>query len=116
MFIGASAWKRGSSRATCIMNMRNFQLATRSYQNMYGYYFGGQPRLEYGTQDIARHLLEKDFISQSLYDQAKGNKPCAGGGAYGITAPSMFPMPGDLYMNCSLSGAGKHAPDNTASW
>ena len=116
MFIGARAWKRGSDRAGCIMSTRNMQLATRSYQNMYGYYFGDQPKAEYGTQDIASHLLAKDFISQNLFDQAEGNKPCNGGGSYSITAPSVFPMPGDLYMNCSLAGAEKHAPENTASW
>jgi prepilin-type N-terminal cleavage/methylation domain-containing protein len=116
MFIGAKAWKRGSDRAGCIMNMRNMQLASRSYQNMYGYVFGGQPQSEYGTQDIARHLLQKDFISQSLYDQSQGSRSCAGGGTYSVAAPSVFPMPGSLYMNCSLSGTEKHAPENVASW
>jgi len=35
LFIGASAWKRGSDRAASILNIRNAQTAGRSYQNMY---------------------------------------------------------------------------------
>lgn len=114
MFIGARAWKRGSDRAGCIMNMRNMQLATRSYQNMYGYVSGGQPQSEYGTQEIARHLLQKDFISQSLYDQSQGTKPCIGGGGYSIAAPNVFPMPGQLYMECSFAASEGHQPDSAA--
>lgn len=110
LFIGAKAWKRGSDRAGCIMNMRNFQVATRSYQNLYGYDFGGQPKLEYGTQDIARHLLAKEFVSQSLYDQSQGTSSCAGGGTYSIAAPNVFPMRGDLYMACSFSASENHQP------
>ncbi|MGB1128846.1 MAG: prepilin-type N-terminal cleavage/methylation domain-containing protein, partial [Haloferula sp.] len=35
LFIGARAWKKGSDRAGCIMNIRNAQQAVRSYANMY---------------------------------------------------------------------------------
>jgi type II secretory pathway pseudopilin PulG len=114
--IGANAWKRASCRSTCLMNMRNLQVATRSYQNLYGYYFGGQPQTEYGTQDIGHHLFEKGYISRNLYDQAKGEVACAGGGNYSASAPAVFPMPGDLYMKCSLAGSEKHQPENTAAW
>jgi len=34
LFIGARAWKRGSDKAGCIMNIRNAQQAVRSYANM----------------------------------------------------------------------------------
>jgi type II secretory pathway pseudopilin PulG len=114
--IGSRAWKRAYDRSACVMNLRNFQMATRSYQNLYGYYFGGQPALLYGTQDIARHLLEKGYISQGLHDQAKGIRPCAGGGNYNSAAPNVFPMPGELYMKCSLSTAAEHLPDHASDW
>jgi type II secretory pathway pseudopilin PulG len=116
LYIGGREWKRLGDRSACIMNLRNFQVATRSYQNLYGYHFGGQPVLEYGTHDIARHLLEKGYVSQGLYDQSKGTKPCSGGGTYSTAAPDIFPFPGELYMNCSLSGAKKHAPDKVYDW
>lgn len=113
---GASAWRKSSDRATCVMNLRNMQVAARSYQNLHGYYFGSQARLEYGTQDIARHLLEKDYISRGLYDQSKGARPCAGGGKYTTTAPEIFPLPGDLFMTCSLASTEEHMPDKSANW
>lgn len=115
MLIGTRSWIRGSARAACIMNLRNIQLATRSYQNMNGYYFGGQPVSEYGTQDIARHLLEKGFISLHQYDLCKGSDSCDGGGKYSSSAPSVFPFPGALYITCSLAGSENHAPDPSSS-
>jgi type II secretory pathway pseudopilin PulG len=114
--IGSRAWKRASDRSACVMNLRSFQMATRSYQNLYGYYFGGQPLPEYGTQDIARHLLEKGYITHNLHDQAKGTRPCPGSGTYHSAAPDFFPMPGELYMKCSLSTAEEHVPDHIADW
>ncbi len=33
LFIGVHAWKRGADRAGCIMNIRQVQLAVRSYAN-----------------------------------------------------------------------------------
>lgn len=115
MFIGGRAWKRGSDRAGCVLNLRNVQVAARSYQNLYGYQHGGRPYAEYGTQDIVRHLFEKGYIEQGLYDQARGLKPCPAGGSYSTTAPDVFPMPGQLYLQCSLSGSDAHAPDAAAS-
>jgi len=35
IFIGATAWKKGSDRGTSVLNIRNAQTAGRSYQNMY---------------------------------------------------------------------------------
>ena len=118
MFIGASAWKRGSDRAGCVLNLRSVQVAARSYQNLYGYQYGGRPYAEYGTQDIARHLFEKGYIEQGLYDQARGVEPCPGGGSYSTTAADVFPMPGQLYLQCSLSAPDAHAPDaaTSADW
>jgi len=34
LFVGARAWKRGSDRAGCIMNIRNVQQAARGHMNM----------------------------------------------------------------------------------
>ncbi len=115
MFIGGSAWKRGSDRAGCLLNLRNVQVAARSYQNLYGYNYGGRPYAEYGTQDIARHLFEKGYIERNLYDQARGVNPCPAGGAYSTGAADVFPLPGQLYLQCSLSSTDDHAPEAAAS-
>lgn len=62
LFVGSRAWKRGSDRSSCVMTQRNAQVAMRSYQNMFGYTYGGQPQSENGTQNIAEHLLSKGYI------------------------------------------------------
>ena len=116
LFIGARAWKRGSDRAGCVVTLRNVQVAARSYQNMYGYNYGGRPVAEGGTQDIAAHLLAKGYIDQKVFDQSQGTKKCAGGGTYTCPLPDIFPEDGQLYMSCSLSSSDNHAPASRTGW
>ena len=116
VFIGSRAWKRGSDRATCILSLRNVQVATRSYQNLYGYNYGGRPYAENGSQDIALHLYQKGYIEQGLYRYATGAQSCAGGGAYSCPTPDIFPEAGELYMRCSLSASAEHQPASRDNW
>ena len=116
LFIGSRAWKRGSDRAGCILTLRNVQIATRSYQNLYGYNYGGRPYAENGTQDIAQHLFNKGYIESKLYDQARGIAKCPAGGAYACAIPDIFPQEGQLYMACSLSTSDEHFPSSHAGW
>ena len=116
LFMATQSWKRGSDRAACIVTLRNIQVATRSYQNLYGYNPGGHPYTEYGTQDIARHLMEKGSIESSLYQIAIGGKACAGGGTYQRPHADLFPLSGVLYANCSLATSANHAPTSASDW
>ena len=116
LFIGSRAWRRGSDRSTCVMTLRNAQVATRSYQNIYGYNSGGRPYAENGTQDIAEHLFAKGYIETKLYRQSRGTEPCPAGGDYTCPVPDVFPDPGQLYMECSLAGTDEHLPVNHADW
>ena len=116
LFFGATAWKRGSDRSGCVLTLRNVQMAARSYQNLYGYQYGGRPYAENGTQDIARHLFAKGYIEKELYDQAVGADTCPGGGAYSCAAPDIFPEAGQLYLQCSLSVSEEHEPDSFGDW
>lgn len=116
LFIGSRAWKRGSDRAICVLSMRTIQVATRSYQNLYGYNYGGRPYAEDGTQDIAVHLLAKGYIDRNLYSQTRGTTKCAAGGTYDCPLPDIFPEQGELYMDCSLSGSDNHAPKSHDNW
>lgn len=116
LFVGARAWKRGGDRACCILTIRNVQVATRSYQNMYGYDYGSHPSAENGTQDIARQLFAKGYIEQRLFDQARGATKCPAGGSYACLVPDVFPQEGELYMACSLSGSDGHTPSSHADW
>jgi len=116
VFIGARAWKRGSDRATCILTIRNMQMATRCYQKLYGYNYGGRPHAENGTQDIARHLYDKGYIEKDLYEQSSGAAECPSHGTYTCSLPDIFPEPGKLYMECSLAMPENHQPKSQANW
>ncbi len=116
LFAGARGWKRGSDRASCIINLRNTQLAVRSYQNMYGYEFGGRPYAANGTQDINVHLFEKGYIGFTCLLQTKGEAPCPGGGAYHTPFPEFFPPQGVLYTSCSHAHSHDHHPTGASDW
>ncbi|RYD40620.1 MAG: type II secretion system protein [Verrucomicrobiaceae bacterium] len=116
LFIGSRAWRRGSDRAGCVLTVRNVQLATRSYQSMYGYNYGGRPYAEDGTQDIVAHLYSKGYIEQRLFQQARGTATCPSGGLYDITVPDTFPPQGELFMTCSLSKSEDHEPGAHSDW
>ncbi len=116
LFIGARAWMKGSDRATCILSIRNVQMATRAYQNTHGYDYGSQPTEETGSRDIARHLLLRGYIEQRTYDEIEGNRTCPGGGTYDCPVPDEFPQLGSLYMQCSLATVAQHVPSEPGSW
>lgn len=116
LYVGARAWKRGGDRAICVMTLRNIQVATRSYQNIYGYNYGSRPSTENGTQDIAEHLLSKGYIETKLYRQTRGTDPCPAGGTYTCPMPDVFPDEGQLYMDCTLASSDQHAPDRHTDW
>lgn len=116
LFIGSRAWKRGCDRASCVLTLRNTQMATRSYQNLYGYDFGGRPYAEDGTQDIASHLYAKGYIEQKLFRQAHGLESCPGGGVYSCPTPDVFPVVGELYMKCSLAETDEHFLPSEVDW
>lgn len=116
LMLGARAWKNGADRTGCIMNIRNVQLAVRSYQNLYGYSAGGMPYADGGTQDIASHMFTKGYISGKMYDSIHGTEACAGGGKYECANPDVFPVEGALYISCSLAAQENHILDPNLEW
>jgi type II secretory pathway pseudopilin PulG len=114
---GVRAWKRGADRSQCLMSLRTFQVAMRSYQNMYGYTGNSMHPTQAGTTDIVEHLRNKDYITPNQYAQATGTQPCQGGGFYSRGAPGLFPPQGQPYLACSLAPApDEHLPTQAADW
>lgn len=100
LFIGARAWKKGSDRAGCIMNIRNAQQAVRSYANMYN------------TDSIpGSELVGTGKFLESM-------PVCPAGGTYTainsgtVTAPAV----GTLAMECSFAATDGHVPDDIQGW
>ena len=102
LFVGARAWKRGSDRAGCIMNIRNVQQGMRSFQNMNGHSAGD---VVTGAED---EIIGADkFVETS--------PACPGGGGYTLGGDNL-PAVGTLYMTCDLSGTLGHVPTAYTDW
>jgi prepilin-type N-terminal cleavage/methylation domain-containing protein len=106
LFIGARAWKRGSDRAGCILNLRNTQQAVRSYANM--------NNLNPGDTVIGSGTLSSVLIGSGLFMETAPN--CPGSGTYSGLTATVIPAVGTLAMTCSLGGTENHVPQNAAGW
>lgn len=115
IYVGARAWKRGADRTSCVMTIRQTQVAVRSYQNIRGYAPGGTTDPLSGGGSIARQLYDSSFISEPLYQKVSGGAECPGGGTY-TNHGSMFPPAGECYVECSLAGSEDHLPLDPVGW
>ena len=103
LFIGARAWKKGADRAGCILNIRNFQQAVRSYANMNA--------INPGATCAALNTV---IIGAGLYME---NAPtCPGGGTYTGQTATTIPNVGTVALTCSLGATLNHAPTNVGDW
>lgn len=106
LFFGARAWKRGSDRAVCIIQIQNVQRGVRSYSNLYNLVPG----------DIVPDLKNQVIGSGKFLE----NVPiCPANGAYSygrISGSGTIPPIGILYLECSLSGKDEHEPTQCADW
>lgn len=106
LFIGAQAWKRGSDRAICIMNIRNVQLGIRAYSNLYGY-----------DENASVPGLQNEVIGMGRFVETTPECPAAGTYEFGaINGPNVIPPSGTIYLSCSLAGSNEHVPENTPDW
>ena len=100
LFIGAKAWKAGSDRAQCILNIRNAQTAGRSWQNMYS------------KADGATVTATTDLVGSGKFLEAAPACPASGTYTWATAVPAL----GSLYLSCSLSSSDQHVPSNTTGW
>ena len=106
LFVGARAWKRGSDRALCIIQIQGVQKAMRSYANLYGFEPGANaPNLQSQIIGFGR-FIETTPVCPSGYDYTFG-------ATYGANT---IPPLGGLYMECPLATSGRHMPDVTPDW
>ena len=106
LFVGAQAWKRGSDRAICIINIQSVQKGVRAYSNLYGFDPGSNaPNLPSQIIGLGR------FVEST--PTCPGNGDYKFGGDYG---PNTIPPIGELYMECSLNTSLQHEPANISDW
>ncbi len=101
LFIGVSAYREGSNRANCILNISNVQKAVRSYQNLYELNVGG--------------ALTTDVII-GTGKMLESTPTCPSGGEYDTA--DVVPAIGTPYLTCSKSADedGAHRPKSTSGW
>lgn len=99
LFLGATAYKRGSDRAICIQNIASVQKAVRSYGNLAG-------------------LKPGDFVPNLKDEIVGGDKfvpfepVCPSGGSY-LYGGNVLPAGSTLYLDCDIN---LHEPKNTNGW
>lgn len=95
LFVGARAWKKGSDKAGCIINIRNVQQAVRSHQ--------GMTSLNVGDPIDWKVIFgPSGFLSEPT---------CPLGGTYTYT--NIIPPDGTLVVTCSHAD---HVPASHADW
>ncbi len=105
LFIGARAWKKGSDRAGCILNIRNVQQAASGYKNMH-------PGLTSTTIAAASaNIIGTTGLLKTPV--------CPGAGTYVIDLTKIY-APGDaagasVAATCSLAVADEHVPEGDLS-
>jgi len=96
LFIGARAWKRGSDRAGCLMNIRNLQQAMRGDQNMRNSAPGGTG------------LAVANIIGTTAYITNPPTCPTDKSSQYTLLGDGNYPALGTLYATCTSAEATNH--------
>ena len=99
LFIGVAAYKKGSDRAKCVLNISTVQKAARSYQNLY--------ELKMGDD-----LAVTDIAGSGKMIESTPVCPSEGTYTFGTTVPAA----GSTYLTCSLSASQGHQPSSSAGW
>ncbi|MCB1206690.1 MAG: type II secretion system protein [Verrucomicrobiae bacterium] len=99
LFIGVSAYKEGSNRSKCILNISNVQKAVRSYQNLY-------------EKNVGDALVQATIAGSGKLLETVPT--CPSGGTY--TWLGTIPAVGTAYLTCDQSATKDHAPTTTAGW
>ena len=118
LFIGARAWKRGSDRAGCIMNIRNVQQAVRGQQNMKNLAEGAAlPTTKIWKQSVTT-TDTNNVTTTNEVDTGFLNEPkCPTNGLNNYTATGTVPAYGTLYIECTpYKTTLDHQPTVTSDW
>ena len=109
LFIGARAWKKGSDRAGCILNIRNTQQAVRGFMNMHDNTLPTANADIFGATGYIKEPIcpsdtaaTKTITTSYTYSAAAVNTTATTAGA-------------NLALTCKID-ATTHVPTDAASW
>lgn len=103
LFIGVSAYREGSNRAKCILNISSVQKAVRSYQNLYDLSAGAT-------------LAKTDIVKSGGMLEVEPACPMAATGT-GYTWSTVVPAVGIAHITCALADTKDHKPKGgTDGW
>jgi prepilin-type N-terminal cleavage/methylation domain-containing protein len=107
LFVGARAWKKGSDRAGCILNIRNVQQAVRGHANMNNLNEGDAllSTVIYGTASDSSNAASTVYLK---------TPECPADGVY--KPIETVPTTGALYITCALAPTAQHEPAEYATW
>jgi len=103
LFIGAQAYKKGSERALCILNIRNVQQAVRSDQNINERSPGDPGLVEIKIYDLAGLV----YLTEPL---------CPSGADYTFQPDGKYPLIGSIALHCDREVTDDHIPKLIAGW
>ena len=113
LFIGARAWKKGSDRSACIINIRNVQQACRGLINMNPSRTTPVTEIEIYTPaggGTDGFLKEPICPSDPTRTYASSYSALQDGGVAN-------PDPGHVFLVCAVAETlGTHIPDGTDDW
>ena len=104
LFIGARAWKKGSDRAGCILNIRNVQQAVRGDQNM-------KNKAPTDTGIVAGSIIgAAGYLTKEPVCPSTNT-------AYVIATAGTYPAEGTLYATCpNILTYADHVPADITGW
>ena len=99
LFLGVAAYKKGSDRATCILNISTVQKAMRSYANLY--------QLNEGDAISQGQIVGPDKMIETA-----PTCPAQGMYTYNLTIPPV----GTAHLSCEINGMEEHKPTSSTGW
>lgn len=99
LFIGVAAYKEGSDRAKCILNIATVQKAGRSYQNM-------------NEIDNGATFANTEIVGTGKFFEVAPTCPSEGTYTWAATVPTV----GVPFLTCSQETALNHKPANYNNW
>ncbi len=116
LFIGARAWKEGSDRAACILNLRAFQQGIRSYANL--------NEVDIGSAVSDDAIIAAGFMGGTGGDAtavppvvAAYDATCPlDGDAYSDNSAGNVPAVGTLWKVCQNAASDNHVPSDITTW